>query len=170
MNPHSKSAPSGQDYQARVPAPFGVLGIRCTSEKLCGIEFLPSGSATRPPDDDFTHTVCRQLEAYFNDPDFRFNLPFAHNGTQHQIKVWQAMNAIPRGQTRSYGNLAVQIASSARAVGQACGANPLPIVIPCHRIVAKAAMGGFMHSKGGYQLDIKRWLLAHEGAQTEQLS
>ena len=73
------------------------------------------------------------------------------------------MCAIPRGQTRQYGELAAQIGSSARAVGQACGNNPIPVVIPCHRVVGKSGMGGFMHHSGGYALDIKRWLLAHEG-------
>ena len=72
------------------------------------------------------------------------------------------MLAIPRGETRSYGELAKQLRSAAQAVGQACGANPLPIVIPCHRVVGKAGMGGFMKHGDGAPLDIKRWLLTHE--------
>ena len=73
------------------------------------------------------------------------------------------MCAIPCGHVLTYGEIAAQLGSSPRAVGQACGNNPIPIVIPCHRVVAKSGMGGFMHHNGGFALDIKRWLLAHEG-------
>ena len=152
------------DYQAKLVAPFGILGIRCEADALTGIEFLAPNTPPLPPRNAFAQTVCEQLTAYFADPDFHFDLPLKLNGTAHQNKVWQAMCAIPRGQTRQYGELAVQLASSPRAVGQACGNNPIPIVIPCHRVVSKSGMGGFMHHSGGYALDIKRWLLAHEKA------
>jgi len=149
-------------YQAKIKAPFGVLGICCHDELLTGISFLPKESSLQQPTSLFAQTVCTQLASYFDDPDFRFSLPLKPNGTNHQNKVWQLMRAIPRGQTRQYGELARQIVSSPRAVGQACGANPIPIVIPCHRVVSKAGMGGFAHHRDGYELDIKRWLLAHE--------
>ena len=152
------------DYQAKLKAPFGVLGIRCEADALTGIEFLAPDTSLLPPQNAFAQTVCEQLTTYFADPDFHFDLPLKLNGTAHQNKVWQAMCAIPRGQTRQYGELAIQLGSSPRAVGQACGNNPIPIVIPCHRVVSKSGMGGFMHHSGGYALDIKRWLLAHEGA------
>ncbi|MES1981596.1 MAG: methylated-DNA--[protein]-cysteine S-methyltransferase, partial [Pseudomonadota bacterium] len=142
MTRYKDTANSMQSYQAKVAAPFGMLGIRCTPDGLSSIEFLPADSAAQQPTDSFTRSVCAQLAAYFKDADFAFNLPLTHNGTIHQRKVWQAMSAIPRGQTRSYGDLAAQIGSSARAVGQACGANPIPIIIPCHRILAKTAIGG----------------------------
>ena len=150
------------DYQAKLQTPFGVLGIRCEAEALTGIEFLASGAATQPPRNTLAQTVCEQLTAYFADANFHFDLPLKLNGTVHRSKVWQAMSTIPRGQTRSYGDLAVQLQSSPRAVGQACGANPIPIIIPCHRVVSKAGTGGFMHQRDGNALDIKRWLLAHE--------
>ncbi|MDD5179890.1 MAG: methylated-DNA--[protein]-cysteine S-methyltransferase [Gallionellaceae bacterium] len=151
------------DYQAKLKTPFGVLGIQCTDDTLTGIEFLAPDTPPLSPRNAFAQTVCGQLTAYFADPDFHFDLPLRPNGTAHQTKVWRAMCAIPRGQTRQYGELAAQIGSSARAVGQACGNNPIPVVIPCHRVVGKSGMGGFMHHSGGYALDIKRWLLAHEG-------
>jgi methylated-DNA-[protein]-cysteine S-methyltransferase len=72
------------------------------------------------------------------------------------------MQDIPCGQTRTYGEMAAQIGSSAQAVGQACGSNPVPVVIPCHRVVSKLGLGGFMRHAEGEALDIKRWLLAHE--------
>lgn len=150
------------DYQAILQTPFGMLGIQCTEDALTGIEFLPPHDQPLPPRYRLAQTVREQLTAYFNDPDFCFDVPLRVNGTFHQSKVWQAMCAIPRGQTRSYGDIAAQIGSSARAVGQACGANPVPIIIPCHRVVSKSGLGGFAHHRDGYELDIKRWLLAHE--------
>lgn len=150
------------DYQAILAAPFGRLGIRCTDDEVLGIEFLSAHIRTLPPRNSLAKEVGRQLEAYFSDADFRFDLPLRLDGTEHQRKVWQTMRAIPRGQTRSYGELAAQLGSSARAVGQACGNNPLPIVIPCHRVVSKSGLGGFMHRADNGALDIKRWLLAHE--------
>ena len=150
------------DYQAKLKTPFGVLGIHCTDEALTGIEFLTPEKRPQSPGNAFARRVCEQLLAYFSDPDFHFKLPLQPRGTVHQNKVWQAMCSIPRGQVLTYGDLAAQIGSSPRAVGQACGSNPIPIVIPCHRVVGKASLGGFMHHSGGYALDIKRWLLAHE--------
>jgi len=149
-------------YQAKLSVPFGVLGIRCTDELLTGIEFLPLRTIPQLPGNAFAQHVCEQLTAYLNDPDFRFELPIALNGTVHQIKVWRAMAGIPRGETRSYGELAAELNSGAQAVGQACGANPVPVIVPCHRVVGKSGLGGFMRHAGGKPLDIKRWLLAHE--------
>ena len=153
---------SVREYQVIIKAPFGVLGICCTENLLTGIDFIAVDAEVQAPQNQFSKTVCKQLMAYFDDPDFLFTLPLKLSGTPHQAKVWQAMCAIPRGETRQYGELARELSSSPRAVGQACGANPIPIVIPCHRIVSKSGMGGFAHHRDGYQLDIKRWLLTHE--------
>ena len=149
-------------YLAKLIAPFGVLGIVCNEDTLTGIQFLAADTVVQAPQSPFAKEICKQLLAYFDDADFHFNLPVKLAGTDHQNKVWQAMCAIPRGQTRQYGELAHELASSPRAVGQACGANPIPLVIPCHRVVSKTGMGGFAHHRDGYELDIKRWLLAHE--------
>ena len=151
------------DYQAKLKTPFGVLGIRCMDAALTGIDFLAPGAAQQSPRNALTRKVCEQLSAYFADADFRFELPLSPGGTAHQNKVWRQMCAISRGQVKTYSDLASKIHSSPRAVGQACGSNPIPVVIPCHRVVSKAGLGGFMHSSGGYALDIKQWLLAHEG-------
>lgn len=109
--------------------------------------------------------TCRQLQAYLNEPAFCFDLPLEPSGTLFQQRVWQALVDIPCGQTQTYGALAKQLGSAALAVGQACGANPLPIVIPCHRVLGKHGLGGFMHHRDGNPLAIKRWLLSHEHAQ-----
>jgi methylated-DNA-[protein]-cysteine S-methyltransferase len=84
-------------------------------------------------------------------------------GTAFQQRVWQAMREIPLGETISYGALAKQLNSSARAVGNACRTNPIPIIIPCHRIVAKHGIGGFSGMIQGTRITMKEWLLRHEG-------
>ncbi|MFZ1547012.1 MAG: methylated-DNA--[protein]-cysteine S-methyltransferase [Candidatus Nitrotoga sp.] len=150
------------NYQAVLSTAFGMLGIRCEAGALTGIDFLEQETSPQAPSQAFARAVCEQLQFYFTDPNFRFNLPLKLNGTAHQTKVWQAMSAIPSGQTRNYGDLATLLASCPRAVGQACGANPIPIVIPCHRVVSKSGIGGFIHQRSGGALDIKRWLLEHE--------
>ena len=91
-----------------------------------------------------------------------FDLPLAPEGTAFQKRVYAAMQRIPFGGMRSYGELAAELGSAARAVGGACGSNPLPIVIPCHRVVAAGGgLGGF---SGGAGASTKTWLLHHEGA------
>jgi methylated-DNA-[protein]-cysteine S-methyltransferase len=149
-------------YQAIISAPFGKLGIRCSDTDLLGIEFLPQSTKLQAPVGAMAQTICAELQAYLADPQHEIDLPFELDGTHHQCNVWQAMLDIPSGQTRSYGELAAGIGSSAQAVGQACGSNPIPLVIPCHRVVGKTGLGGFMHRADEGALDIKRWLLAHE--------
>jgi len=158
------------DYQAKLAVPFGVLGIRCTEDALTGIAFLPASETSQRANSTFAKTVCEQLLRYFENPDTQFTVPIKPNGTPHQQKIWQAMRNIPRGATRSYGELASELKSGAQAVGQACGANPIPIIIPCHRVVGKSGLGGFMHQASGSPLDIKRWLLAHEAKATLSLA
>jgi len=150
------------DYQAKLSTPFGVLGIRCSEDALTGIDFLSAIETPQHATSAFAATVCEQLLCYIQNPNAQFTIPLDLRGTQHQHKVWQAMLDIPRGQTRSYGELATELHSSAQAVGQACGANPVPVIIPCHRVVSKSGLGGFMCHASGALLDIKRWLLKHE--------
>jgi methylated-DNA-[protein]-cysteine S-methyltransferase len=93
-----------------------------------------------------------------------FDIPLELAATPHQRRVWRALQRIPTGAVVSYGTLARRLKSSARAVGGACRANPVPLVIPCHRVVSATGEGGFMGKTGGHALRIKRWLLAHERA------
>jgi methylated-DNA-[protein]-cysteine S-methyltransferase len=158
------------NYQAKLPTPFGMLGIRCEADVLAGINFLEPDATPQPPSHAFVREVCEQLQAYFIDPNFHFNLSLKLNGTAHQTKVWHAISAIPSGQTRNYGDLATLLASSPRAIGQACGANPIPIVVPCHRVVRRSGIGGFIHQREGDALDIKYWLLAYEKQSNEGVS
>jgi methylated-DNA-[protein]-cysteine S-methyltransferase len=153
-------------YQAIFTAPFAMLGIRCSEDALLGIDFLPLSIAPQQAESVVANSVCAQLHDYLHDPDALFDVPLAWHGTAHQQKVWRALLAIPRGVTRHYGELATELHSAAQAVGQACGANPLPIIIPCHRVVGKTGLGGFMRHADGDALDIKRWLLSHEHLST----
>jgi methylated-DNA-[protein]-cysteine S-methyltransferase len=153
-----------ESYSAKLEGPFAVLGIRTRAERLTEIEYLPLGVATLKPIDAFAREACRQLRAYFRDAEFRFDLSFEWHGTGYQQRVWEAIRAIPRGQTLSYQEVADRIGSAPRPVGTACGANRIPLLIPCHRVVGSGGLGGFMHSRTGKPLEIKRWLLRHEGA------
>ncbi len=157
----------GAPFHACLHAPFATLGITTGDTHVIGIRFLaPSVRALAPRRGSIAHLACVQIGAYLEDARFEFDLPLALSGTHHRIAVWEAMQRIPAGSTRSYGEIAREIGSSTRAVGGACAANPLPLVVPCHRIVASGgAIGGFMGARAeGFELQIKRWLLEHEGA------
>lgn len=149
-------------WQAVHVSPFGAVGIRTSGDYVEELYFLKSGSLAMAPLDAVAERACRQIDRYLDDPAFRFDLPLREKGTAFQRRVWRAISVVAPGHTRRYGELAAELDSAARAVGQACGSNPYPLVIPCHRIVAAGGMGGFAHSSGGYLMDIKRWLLGHE--------
>jgi methylated-DNA-[protein]-cysteine S-methyltransferase len=152
------------DFQAKLRTPFALLGIRVEDEEIAEIVFLARDGETLSPQHRLAERVCAQVERYLADPDFRFDLPLARRGTPFQRRVWRRISAIGPGRTRSYGELARELGSAPRAVGQACGANSLPLVIPCHRVLAASGIGGFAHRRSGFHLAAKRWLLAHEGA------
>ena len=150
------------EYQAIVAAPGFALGVHCSDDEITGIEFLEP----RPEQAPQTHLAAeavRQLKAYIADANFVFGLPLRPVGTTFQRRVWAQISAIPSGQTETYGQLAKSLNNAPRAVGQACGANFYPVVIPCHRVVASGGgLGGFARERGGFLLDVKRWLLNHE--------
>ncbi len=155
------------EFQACVRTPFATIGIATTGKHVTAIRYLaPTVAALAPRRNTIAYLACVQVQAYLDDGRFEFDLPLVLSGTRHRVAVWEAMQRIPAGNTLTYGELARSLGSSARAVGGACGANPLPLVVPCHRVVAAGgALGGFMGSRSeGFELAIKRWLLEHEGA------
>jgi methylated-DNA-[protein]-cysteine S-methyltransferase len=152
------------DFQAKLMTPFALLGIRTDDEELAEIVFLSKDGDVLSPQNRIAEQACTQIGRYVGDPEFRFKLPLARRGTPFQRRVWGKIAAIEPGCTRSYGELARELGSAPRAVGQACGANPLPLVVPCHRVLAAGGIGGFAHHQGGFHLSVKRWLLGHEGA------
>jgi len=148
-------------FDAVIAAPFGAVAISAQDDFLVGIELLGLPQIEQLSSDPFVLDVIKQLQQYFVSPSFVFDIPYAVNGTLFQKRVWRAIASIPSGDTWSYGELADQVASGPRAVANVCGANQVPLIIPCHRIVAKAGLGGFMQGKEN-GLRVKQWLLDHE--------
>jgi len=151
------------DYDAIVPAPFGAVAIYTRDDFLTRLELLPEPFDELRSANVFVQSVVAQVRDYLRNPHASLNLPFAVKGTPFQRRVWQAIAAIPSGQTLSYGELAAKVGSGPRAVANVCGANQVPLFIPCHRVVAKNGLGGFMQGDAR-GLAIKTWLLEHEKA------
>jgi methylated-DNA-[protein]-cysteine S-methyltransferase len=149
-------------YDVVVAFPRMKVAVATHDEHVVAIRYLPPAADALAPRNALAERAARQLERYLEDADAPFELPLQIEGSPFQRGVWQAMCAIPRGRTRTYGELAQELGGEARAVGQACGDNRLPIVIPCHRVVAADGIGGFGHATSGYLLEAKRWLLMHE--------
>lgn len=152
-----------ESYAAVIDSPIGRLGIHA-EQALTSIDFVSNRIPLQPPRAPLARRVCAQLKAYFASPRSRFELPLAPQGTAFQQRAWRALRHIPSGTARTYGELARSLKSAPRAVGGACRANPIPIIVPCHRVVAANGPGGFMGATRGRALDIKRWLLDHEAA------
>jgi len=155
---------SAAAFATVLSAPTFCLGVRCGDDAIDEIVYLEP-RAEIAPHSLLAKEAARQLRAYLADPRFEFSLPLAPAGTAFQRRVWNGIATIPCGATQTYGELAAAIGSGPRAVGNACGANPYPLVVPCHRVVAaNHGLGGFARQRGGFLLDVKRWLLAHERA------
>jgi len=139
-----------------IPSPIGHLTIVASDEAIIGIRWAndPVGAPT-----PLLREAARQLQAYFAGQLHRFDLPLAARGSDFEHRVWDAMSAIPYGETRTYGDLAHATDSGPRAVGGACGKNPIPIVVPCHRVLARGGLGGY---SGGTGLPTKQFLLGLE--------
>ena len=139
--------------------PFGHLKIWTTPTHVVGVELSPI------PQDSIKAKQDKKIQPiaeYFKHPQI-IQTHYLYKGTPFQEKIWQAIANIPLGKTVTYGDLAKRYHTSARAIGMACRANPLPIVIPCHRVVGKGHLGGFAGDTAGKLIKIKQWLLAHEG-------
>jgi methylated-DNA-[protein]-cysteine S-methyltransferase len=158
-------------WQAVIAFPKMKVAVATRGEKVRGIRYLPPAAPEQPPENALAERALRQLERYRDDPDAKFDLPLLVEGTAFQRRLWAALCEIPRGRTLTYGELARKLGGedfeSARAVGQACGDNRLPIVIPCHRVVAADGIGGFSHTTDGFLIEAKRWLLMHEARADE---
>ena len=153
------------DFVASMPTPLGMLGLRSTLDGLREIGFIADDAPARAPTDPLLLETMLRLDAYFAGATADFSdLPLAPEGTPFQHRVWAALRAIPPGQTRRYGDLAAELGTAPRAIGGACRANPIPVIIPCHRVVAAHGLGGFMGARAGRGLRIKQYLLAHESS------
>jgi methylated-DNA-[protein]-cysteine S-methyltransferase len=150
-------------YQTCVSAPFGYVCVCTSTDYVSKIELLASKVPSNSRLNKFAKEAREQVKAYLKNSAFKFDLPIDINGSTYRKQVWSEVVKIPAGETRTYGDIATLVGSSARAVGGACADNVLPILIPCHRVVARVDLGGFMHSSGGFSLNVKWWLLNHEG-------
>lgn len=169
---------NSQLYAASLATPIGKVGLYATADFFYKLKFLPSEMELIAPSSPSVAKIVEELCCYFRDPNFRFSIPLEIHGTTLQRAIWQALCAIPVGTTLTYGALAKQLNTSPRVVGNACRANSFPIIIPCHRVVGVAGLGGYAgeiaadgsdnscggSSSGESMLAKKRWLLQHEGA------
>ncbi len=144
-----------------IDAPFGAVGFNIQNNNLHGIVLLPFGQPACAFPGDCAELVAGQVKQYLADPNFKIEASYVTSGTPFQQRVWKEIAQIPVGEVRTYADLANTLGSGPRAVANACGANRFPLLIPCHRVVAKNGLGGFIQGKEG-GLKIKEWLLAHE--------
>lgn len=151
--------------QRTISSPLGDLLLTASETGVTGVYFPTSRMqprSLRRGTNDLLNRVAAQLQEYFAGTRTTFDLPLEPSGTDFQLSVWELLRKIPYGVTTSYGELARRLGDpkATRAVGAANGANPIPIIVPCHRVVgSKGELTGF-----GGGLDRKRWLLEHEGA------
>jgi methylated-DNA-[protein]-cysteine S-methyltransferase len=143
---------------ATLQTPFGRLSIEATDTHITALHWKTGRGEVETP---LLAEAVRQLEAYFERRLTRFDLPLAPKGSPFEQQVFAAMQAIPFGETRTYGEIAKALDAMPQPVGQACGANPIPVIIPCHRITASDGLGGFS-APGGVETKVA--LLKHEGA------
>jgi len=152
-----------------ISTPIGNLALKGEANRLGRIEFLDDRVVPLPERNASpllprsVQSIFKKMERYFQSPyDLSGVVPYFLEGSSFQRKVWDCLWRIPLGETRTYGQLAKTLKTSARAIGMACRSNPLPIVIPCHRVVAMHHMGGYCGETAGERLAIKKWLLDHE--------
>ena len=139
-----------------IATPVGQLTVQEANGAIVAVRWGSDGNGDATP---LLREAEHQLDAYFSGRLSRFDLPLAAGGTAFDMRVRAAMGAIPYGETRTYGELAHATDSGPRAIGRACGRNPIPIVVPCHRVLAAGGLGGY---SGGTGLPTKRWLLGLE--------
>lgn len=155
-----------QQYNAIINTPIGKLGLIITNNKLAKIEFLPLQAREFSPKNPVVQQIFKRIKEYFSNPQLQFKFQLQLKGTPLQQKIWQTIQKIPCNKTITYGELAQKIATSPRVIGNACRRNPIPLVIPCHRVVAATGLGGYCGKNNKNFLRIKQWLLTHESKST----
>jgi methylated-DNA-[protein]-cysteine S-methyltransferase len=166
--------PSSTMKRLLLTSPVGPLLVEYDADAVRAIHYFeqgkhpPAGTRVEPTRDDaLGWRIAEQLEEYFAGKRRDFDLPLAPEGTEFRQRVWEALRSIPFGETRTYHHIAAQVGQpkGMQAIGQANRHNRIPIIIPCHRVVAVAGIGGYSgDGPTGKKVDTKRWLLRHEGA------
>lgn len=144
--------------KAGLSSPVGPLTLIAREGGIAELEWDATGGEAQTP---LLRAAVAELEGYFSGALTEFTVPLNPRGSAFQQKFYAALRAIPFGETRTYGDLANELGVSAQAIGQACGANPLAIIIPCHRVLGASSLGGFS-GRGGVEAKVA--LLKHEGA------
>ena len=153
-----------QNYDAVINSPISGIGIRVKNQSVIAIDLLHEDVPLEHFHSEYAELVVQEIQRYFLNPKHVFVGEVCPVGTEYQRSVWRLLRKIPSGKKLTYGQLADQLASGPRAIGNACRNNPIPIIIPCHRVVAKSGLGGFAGKTTGFTVDVKRWLLAHESS------
>ncbi|MGH1413694.1 MAG: methylated-DNA--[protein]-cysteine S-methyltransferase [Pelagimonas sp.] len=141
-----------------IDTPTGQMQIQQEDDAIVRVEWATGESQEPTP---LLNEAKAQIGAYFDGGLYEFDLPLRVRGSEFQRRVCDAIYAIPFGETRGYGDLAADLGASAQAVGGGCGGNPIPLIIPCHRVLAANGLGGF---SGQHGIETKVALLRHEGA------
>lgn len=151
-------------YSLFYKSPIGLLEVWVEGEQICKLAWLeqgePGSTSLKQADRYLSTAIIQALDHYFESGSLAADIPLNLQGTCFQKRVWRTLRDIPSGTVRTYGEVAAELNTGSRAVGQACRRNNIPLFIPCHRVVASQGLGGFM---GGYRgVERKRWLLQHE--------
>lgn len=147
------------DFNNIYQTPIGKIAALSQKNIITRCQWLTDDSSANQTTNK-SDLVSDALNTYFDTAKFLNKLALSPGGTPFQLKVWNRLQKIPSGETMTYGDLAAELNTSSRAIGQACRTNPLVLFIPCHRIVSKAGLGGYMGIQKN--LSIKSWLLEHE--------
>jgi len=150
-------------YTLVLDSPLGKLGVQLQDAVITRLDYLGNRAVLKPAKTLSEKQISGQLGNYFSNPQSRFSLPFELQGTDFQLRVWNALTQIPSGKTLTYGELADRLGSGARAVGNACRHNPISIIVPCHRVISVSGIGGYSGKTDGREISRKKWLLSHEG-------
>ncbi len=165
INRADSSSRSLNQYAAIMQTPFAILGLSFQQRKLVALDFL-ADVAEKHSTDDVVQKACWQILRYCEAGSGfkKFEIETCAAGTDFQKKVLKALRQIPYGCTQTYGTIAKKLNTSPRAVGNACRRNPIPLIIPCHRVIAAKGLGGYDGATEGALPDMKYALLRHEGA------
>lgn len=157
-------------YDASIKTPFAHIALVLEDDVLVSLDYISQGRNEIKPHSAVAKKIVGQLKAYFkNSGKSEFSVPLFASGTVFQKKVWRALQKIPCGKVVSYGEIATKLKTSPRAVGNACRRNPIPVIIPCHRVVSASGIGGYSGQTSGQLHDIKHKLLMHEGVSFEKV-
>lgn len=162
LRPAPRADARARAARVRLASPVGWLEVEAVGDAIVAVHWVDdAGDVAAATGADVLAAAREQLDAYFARRLRAFDLPLAPAGSPFERDVWRQMCDIPWGATMTYGEMAEAVGGEARAVGGACGANPIPVIIPCHRVLgAGNRMVGY---SGRGRVETKRWLLVHEG-------